>query len=101
MTAVVQWEKEALADKEAIYVYLCQEAGVEVAGSVDEKLDAMATLLEGTPLAGVQAGKLPRQRKLIAPRLPFIMVYTVNANIVRIMRVLHTARNIVSRYRRH
>lgn len=101
MTSVVQWGKKALADRELIYVYLCHEAGVEIANTVDEKLDAMATLLEHTPMAGVQTGTLPHQRKLIMPRLPFIMVYAVDINIVRVVRVLHTARNVASRYSRH
>ncbi len=99
MTSVVQWGKQAQADREAIYAYLYREAGMDVATSVDEKFSAMATLLEETPLAGVRAGRKDNQRKLIMPRLPFIMVYAVDTNIVRILRVLHTSRKITGRYR--
>ncbi|WP_413726409.1 type II toxin-antitoxin system RelE/ParE family toxin [Sodalis sp. RH16] len=98
MTAVVQWAKQAQADREAIYVYLYREAGMVIADSVDEKFIAMATLLEKTPLCGVQTGNKSSRRKLVMPRLPFIMVYAIEAHKVRILRILHTSRKITSRY---
>ncbi|WP_213991418.1 type II toxin-antitoxin system RelE/ParE family toxin [Sodalis sp. dw_96] len=98
MTSVVQWAKEAQADRESIYAYLYREAGMDVADSVDEKFIAMATLLEKTPLDGVQAGKKSSRRKFVMTRLPFIMVYAVEPNLVQIIRVLHTSRKITSRH---
>ncbi len=97
----MQWGKQAQSDRESIYVYLYQEAGVDVATTVDEKFTAMARLLEETPLAGVRAGKKDNQRKLIMPRLPFIMVYAVATNVVRILRILHMSRKITRRYEQH
>ncbi|EBU3473813.1 type II toxin-antitoxin system RelE/ParE family toxin, partial [Salmonella enterica] len=47
---------------------------------------------------GVKAGRSERQRKLVVPHFPFIIVYATENKNVRILRVLHTSRKIASRY---
>ncbi|EOF5091859.1 hypothetical protein ACK1G0_004870 [Salmonella enterica] len=55
----------------------------------------MAAILAENSLAGVKAGRSERQRKLVVPHFPFIIVYaTENKNV----RILHTSRKIASRY---
>lgn len=100
MTPVVQWEKQGLADREAIFCYLYREAGLVVASATDERFVSVVSILKENPLTGMQAGKTAKQRKLVVPRLPFIIVYVVEDRCVRILRVLHTSRRMTGRYRK-
>ncbi|GKX64298.1 hypothetical protein SOASR032_28670 [Pragia fontium] len=94
----VLWEKQAQADRKNIFLYLYREAGLPVASATDEKFMMLAGLLEDNPQAGVVVGKSGKQRKLTVARFPFIMVYVVEPNEVRILRVLHTSRKVAGRY---
>lgn len=40
-----------------------------------------------------RAGEVPGTRELVVPGLPFLVVYTLGADSVDILRVLHTATN--------
>jgi plasmid stabilization system protein ParE len=94
----VEWEKRAQSDRENIFLYLNQEAGAVVAVAADDRLTGMAAILKENPLAGVKAGRSDRQRKLVVPHFPFIIVYVVEKSHVRILRVLHTSRRIAGQY---
>ena len=94
MTSVVQWEKQARADKEAIFRYLYREAGLPVASATDDKFVSMAGMLGENPLAGTKAGRTEKQRKLVVARFPFIIIYVTEEDVIRILRVLHTSRKI-------
>jgi toxin ParE1/3/4 len=94
----VEWEKQARADREAISLYLYKEADVPVASATDDKFVSMVDILRENLLAGTKAGSAEKQRKLIVPRFPFILVYVVENTSIRILRVLHTSRKIAGRY---
>lgn len=98
MTTIVQWEVQARTDREAIFRYLYQEAGLAVASATDDKFVSMVNILKENPLAGTKAGRTEKQRKLVVPRFPFIIVYVAEETVVRILRVLHTSRKIAGRY---
>lgn len=98
MTIRVEWEKRAQADRENIFLYLNREAGAMVAIAADDRLAGMVTILTENPLAGVKAGRSERQRKLVVPHFPFIIVYVAESARVRILRVLHTSRKIAGQY---
>lgn len=98
MIPAVEWEKQARADREAIFLYLYQAAGVLVASATDDKFASMVDILRENPLASTKAGSAEKQRKLVVPRFPFIIVYVAESNSVRILRVLHTSRKIAGRY---
>ncbi|WP_114192143.1 type II toxin-antitoxin system RelE/ParE family toxin [Edaphovirga cremea] len=95
---VVRWELRAQVDRESIFRYLYREAGLLVASATDDKFEMLASLLEDNPEAGTEAGKSRKNRKLTVPRFPFIIVYVNEPGEVRILRVLHTARHIASKY---
>ncbi len=69
-----------------------------VAIAADDRLAGMATILVENPLAGVKAGRLEKQRKLVVPHFPFIIVYVAESARVCILRVLHTSRKIAGQY---
>ncbi|EFN7977567.1 type II toxin-antitoxin system RelE/ParE family toxin [Escherichia coli] len=98
MTVRVEWEKRAQHDRENIFLYLNREAGAMVAIAADDRLAGMVTILTENPLAGVKAGRSERQRKLVVPHFPFIIVYVAERARVRILRVLHTSRKIAGQY---
>lgn len=98
MTVRVEWEKRAQTDRENIFLYLNREAGTLVAIAADEQLAGMAAILAENPLAGVKAGRSEKQRKLVVPHFPFIIVYVAESARVRILRVLHTSRKIAGQY---
>lgn len=98
MTVSVEWEKRAQSDRENIFLYLNREAGALVAIAADERLASMASILAENPLAGVKAGRSEKQRKLVVPHFPFIIVYVAESARVRILRVLHTSRKIAEQH---
>lgn len=100
MKTVVLWEKQAQADREAIFRYLFQEASLEVASATDDKFVGLAAMLMENPLVGVVAGQRQNQRKLTVARFPFILVYATDQDKVHILRVLHTSRKIAGKFSR-
>ncbi|MFT4270626.1 MAG: type II toxin-antitoxin system RelE/ParE family toxin [Pantoea sp.] len=98
MTTNIVWERRALADRENIFLYLNKEAGALVAIAADDRLVAMVSILKENPMAGVQAGRTVKHRKLVIPHFPFIVVYVADETRVSILRVLHTSRKIAGRY---
>ncbi|EHL9625713.1 type II toxin-antitoxin system RelE/ParE family toxin [Salmonella enterica subsp. enterica serovar Bonariensis] len=101
MTVRVEWEKREQADRENIFGYLNREAGAMVAIAADDRLAGMTAILMENPLAGVKAGRSEKQRKLVVPHFPFIIVYVADKERVRILRVLHTSRRISGQYNRN
>ncbi|WP_092876794.1 type II toxin-antitoxin system RelE/ParE family toxin [Izhakiella capsodis] len=100
MKSDVQWEIQAQEDRETIFRYLYQEAGLLVASATDDKLVSMIGILSENPQAGVEAGRTVKRRKLVVPHFPFNITYVAEETVVRILRVLHTSRKIAGRYSR-
>ena len=94
------WEEAAQTDREHIYSYFYEQAGLLLADKVDEKFQEMAKLLQTAPHSGVKIKNNVDEsyRKLIVPHFPFVMVYQYvkKYSNIRILRVLHTSRKITS-----
>ncbi|RAX12763.1 type II toxin-antitoxin system RelE/ParE family toxin [Photorhabdus bodei] len=94
----LSWEETAQTDREQIYFYFFEQAGLLLADKVDTKFSEMAELLKVSPYAGVKARNSPdkRYRKLVVPHFPFIMLYRYDEDIenIKILRILHTSRRI-------
>lgn len=99
MISKIQWEKNAQLDREVIFNYLFREAGLIVASATDDKFLNLVELLRENPYAGIQIERINKKRKLIVPHFPFIIVYVIEHNIIRIIRILHTSRKIAMQYR--
>lgn len=100
MSAIVEWEKQALNDREKIFRYLYREAGLLVASAADDKFVGLVNILKENPQAGIRAGKKNNQRKLVVPYFPFIIVYVAEVVTISILRILHTSRKTATRFRR-
>jgi len=98
--STVQREIQAQADREVIFRYLYQEAGLPVASATDDKFVSMVSILKENPLTGVKNERTTKQRKLVVPHFPFIIIYVVEETVIRILLILHTSRKIVGCYQR-
>ena len=88
MTALV-WTPEADSDRQNIYHYIASE-NLRAAADLDEMISLKANYLVDFPNTG-RPGRVKNTREFIVHR-NYILVYEVVNNQVRILRVLHAAR---------
>ena len=83
------WTPEATQDRDEIYGYI--EADNPVAAlALDELFSEKASRLVDHPGLG-RLGRIAGTRELVAHR-HYLLVYDVAGDLVRVLRVLHTAR---------
>ncbi|CAI1953977.1 MULTISPECIES: type II toxin-antitoxin system RelE/ParE family toxin [Serratia] len=94
----ILWDAPAQTDREQIYIYFFERAGLLLADRIDAKFEELAALLLTNPIIGVKARNHAdeRYRKLIVPHFPFILLYRYDDNEIHILRVLHTSRRVTS-----
>jgi addiction module RelE/StbE family toxin len=85
----VEWTDAATADRDAIYVYIDADSP-RAAISLDERFREVTERLSRFPRLG-RPGRVPNTREFVAHR-NYIIVYEVDDDAVRILRVLHSAR---------
>jgi addiction module RelE/StbE family toxin len=85
----VRWSPAAADDLERIADYL-RENHPHFLESTIEKLYRAAVSLRQFPNRG-RWGKLEGSRELVLPRLPYIIVYSVDQQLVNILRIMHTS----------
>lgn len=95
MTVDVRYAPQAERDLQSIGDYLEREASPRVARRWIARLLAAAEALAEMPLIGVQDEDLGGRRRLIVR--PYLIIYrTLDDGSVRIVRVVHGARDIPS-----
>lgn len=82
------WTRPAAADRREIRAYIAQH-NPTAALALDELFTDKASKLINRPAIG-HPGRLPGTRELVAHR-HYVLVYDVSEDVVRILRVLHTA----------
>lgn len=89
--ASVVWAPEALAEREAHHAYIAARAGLACAYAVLRRIVAAAAQLAEFPESGrrAEAG----HRELNVPRLPYVIEYVLNDDIVQILHLWHTAQD--------
>lgn len=85
----LEWSCFALDDRETIFDYIEIESP-RSAVMVDEKLEAASDQLVVFPEMG-RPGRITDTRELVVTGLPYILIYRVASDAVRILRVLHTS----------
>ncbi|WP_164141868.1 type II toxin-antitoxin system RelE/ParE family toxin, partial [Serratia marcescens] len=85
----ILWDAPAQADREQIYIYFFEQAGLLLADRIDAKFEELASLLLTNPVVGVKARNNTdeRYRKLIVPQFPFIFLYRSDDKEIHILRV--------------
>lgn len=85
----LRWTREAIADREAIYEYI-EADNPAAALALDERLADRAGRLLDHPALG-RPGRVAGTRELVVHRT-YILVYDIADGVVRVLRVLHAAR---------
>ena len=85
----LRWTEQAARDLEHITDYLFDHAPERAAGLVRTVYDAPSGLLT-FPNRG-RPGKKNGTRELVLSPLPYVVVYTVRADVIYIVRILHGA----------
>ena len=91
----LDWSKRALADLDRIYYYYLEAAPYDIAEQ------AISTII-------AQAGRIARQglvyrpgpygtRQAVVSRFPFTIIFRIETRKVRVVRVLHQAREYFNR----
>ncbi|MFA7681242.1 MAG: type II toxin-antitoxin system RelE/ParE family toxin [Pigmentiphaga sp.] len=89
------WTRQAHADRKKIREYIVQHAPA-AALALDELFSEKASLLIDHPNLGRQ-GRVSGTRELVAHR-NYILVYDLSGDLVRVLRLLHAARQWPPRY---
>ena len=85
----VRWTAGAHADLQRISDYLFEENPVSAPDLV-RRIYTAPVRLETFPESG-RPGRRPQTRELVLASLPFILVYDIAGETIRILRVLHGA----------
>ena len=88
----IEWTELARRDLLNIFEYILNDNPTAAAETLD-RIDAAVSQLADHPGLG-RPGRVPRTRE----RLPYIVPYTIAADRVTILRVLHTARKWPERF---
>lgn len=83
------WTPEAIQDRDEIYEYI-EADNPAAALALDELLAEKASRLVEHPGLG-RSGRIANTRELVAHR-NYILIYDLVSDVVRVLRVLHTAR---------
>jgi toxin ParE1/3/4 len=92
----IVWRRAALNDLEAIREFIRQD-NPDAARRVHTAIRAAVDSLAEHPNFG-RVGRVEGTRELVLPRLPYIIVYRVVAEQIRILAVIHTARQWPRRF---
>lgn len=84
------WTFAAAADLEQIFDYLFEQNS-EIASAVIRRIYQSTSELKQFPSRG-RPGRKESTRELVLVSLPYLVVYEIAGQIVRVLRVLHGAR---------
>jgi len=85
----LEWSRFALEDREKIFDYIEQDNPL-AAVAVDDRISEQVKLLIQFPEGG-RPGRIEGTRELVITRTPYIAVYCIIGDALRILRVLHSA----------
>lgn len=86
----VVWNRLALHDLDEIAIYIASDSP-QNAALVETRIHRTAIALSNFPLAG-RTGRVPGTREKVVRRTPFVLIYRVESDEIRILRVIRGAR---------
>jgi toxin ParE1/3/4 len=85
------WSRQALKEREAIWQFLA-EANVAYADRVEARIVTRTDRLLAAPFQGSPVARTD-QRKLSIPDIQYVIVYRVEDNAIRILRIWATSQD--------
>ena len=92
---LIEWAESAETDLLEILAYFASIEEKETGQRIVDRLFTATGRLENFPLSG-KVGSVPDTREIVLAELPYILVYTIQGDIVQIVNVVHTAREYPS-----
>jgi toxin ParE1/3/4 len=92
----IVWTRIAQRDMDDLVDYIAQnspETALRVYNTIHQSIDRLAAF----PYSG-RVGRVASTRELVVPALPYIVVYDVVGDTVRILSVMHTSRKWLERF---
>jgi toxin ParE1/3/4 len=89
---ILSYSRPAQRDIQSIYDYIARNnpiAARQVVAAIERAINQLSQF----PLSG-RKGAVPTTRELVIPRLPYIAVYRVDEDEVKIIAVFHAAQDI-------
>jgi addiction module RelE/StbE family toxin len=87
----LEWSANAVADLKAIAEFIEQDRDLETANRVCRKIYDSVQSLRTMPYRG-RNGRVEDTRELVIPGLPYLAIYSVGADRILILNVVHGAR---------
>ena len=84
------WSRHAAADRLAVFTWIAQD-DPRAAALVDDRLEDAARRLIDFPESG-RPGRVEGTRELVVARTPYVVLYQIVGDTVRLLRVIHGAR---------
>lgn len=88
---IIEWSVFAVEDRTGIFDYIEQDNPM-AAIAVDERITEQTARLAKFPEIG-RPGRVDTTRELVIGHTPFIVVYHIQDDTVRILRILHGAQS--------
>lgn len=88
----IEWSKGAEINLDSIEAYIAQDNPIAAAKTVLKIVKRTSTQLSKHPASG-KAGRVDGTRELIFTDIPYIVIYTIQQEIIFIVRVFHTAQD--------
>lgn len=85
----IAWSASAFSDRDVIFDYI-EADNPAAAARVDSVIEAQAEPLTEFSEMG-RKGRMDDTRELVVTGLPYVIVYRIEGEVVRILRVLHSA----------
>ena len=85
----LEWSAFSFADRESIFDFI-EADSPRAAIAVDDAIAKAARQLIDFPESG-RIGRVAGTRELVVSALPYLIAYAIQGDVVRILRVLHSA----------
>lgn len=85
----LEWSVFSFADREGIFDYI-EADSPRAAIAVDDAIAEAARQLIDFPESG-RLGRVAGTRELVVSALPYVVAYAIQGDVLRILRVLHSA----------
>ena len=88
----VEVTDDAALDIEEIVAFLAERGDVLNAGRIYQRIHEHILTLENFPERVEESAAYPGARELVIKRLPYVAVFYIEAEVVRVAAVMHTRR---------